>query len=98
MTAENNFTLAEFNARNNAALNELIATHGVQVKRFSDDVMNAIGEAAGQVVADAAAGDPLTGRIYNSFIDFRRNAIAWSRFSDQAFWEARLLPFRYERT
>ncbi len=96
--AENNFTLAEFNARNNAALNELVSTHGVQVKRFGDDVMNAIGNAAGQVVADAAAGDPLTQRIYDSFIDFRKNAIAWSRLSDQAFWEARLLPFQYERT
>ena len=96
--AENNFTLAEFNARNNASLNELVSTHGVQVKRFSNDVMNAIGNAAGQVVADAAAGDPLTQRIYDSFIDFRKNAIAWSRLSDQAFWEARLLPFQYERT
>ncbi len=96
--AENNFTLAEFNARNNASLNELVSTHGVEVRRFSNDVMNAIGNAAGQVVADAAAGDPLTQRIYDSFIEFRRNAIAWSRLSDQAFWEARLLPFQYERT
>ena len=98
MAAENNFTLAEFTARNNDSLNELVSKHGVQVRRFSDDVMNAIGAASGQVVADAAAGDPLTQRVYDSFIQFRRNSISWSRLSDQAFLDARLLPFQYERT
>ena len=86
------------NARNNASLKQLIDEHGVELHRFSNDVLNAIGEASGQVVADAAAGDPLTQRVYESFIDFRRNAISWSKLSDQAFLDARLLPFQYERT
>jgi TRAP-type mannitol/chloroaromatic compound transport system substrate-binding protein len=97
MAAENNFTLAEFNTRNNTSLKTLVSQHGVQVRRFSNDVMNAIGEVSGEVVAEAAGSDAITKKVYDSFIAFRRNAIAWSKLSDQAYWNARLLPFKYDR-
>ena len=93
--ADNSFTLAEFNARNNDALVTLRTKHKVQVKKFSNPVLQAIGEASGQVVATAAAGDPTTKKVFDSFIGFRKKAIAWSKFADQAFWDARLLPFKY---
>ncbi len=95
MAAENSMSLAEFNARNNDALDTLRTKHGVQLRQFSDDVLNAIGEASGQVVAEAAAGDAMTRKVYDSFLAFRKKAIAWSRLSDQAYWNARLLPFKY---
>ena len=98
MAAENNFTLAEFNARNNASLKTLVSQHGVQVRRFSNDVMNEIGGSSGEVVAEAAGADAITKKVYDSFIAFRRNAIGWSKLSDQAYWNARLLPFKYERS
>ncbi|SDG89566.1 TRAP transporter substrate-binding protein [Roseospirillum parvum] len=95
MIAENNFTLAEFTARNGDALNTLINQHGVELRKFSDDVMKAIGQASGEVVAEAAAGDAMTGRVYDSFVKFRKMAISWSKLADQAYWNARLLPFNY---
>lgn len=97
MAAENNYTLAEFNANNGAALTTLINEHGVQLKKFSNDVLNAIGAASGDVVAAVADEGGITKRIYDSFIAYRRSAIAWSKLSDQAYWNARLLPFKYER-
>ncbi len=95
MAAENNFTLAEFNARNNDSLEVLKTKHGVEVRKFSDSILNAIGEASGHVVAEAAASDDITKRVYDSFIAFRKKAISWSKLSDQAYWDARLLPFKY---
>ena len=95
MAAENNTTLAEFNARNNDSLDVLRNKHKVQLRKFSDPVLNAIGEASGRVVAEAAASDPMTQKVYDSFIAFRKKAIAWSKISDQAYWDARLLPFKY---
>ncbi len=93
--AENDFMLAEFNARNNDALAVLRSKHGVKLRRFSDSTLLAIGAAAGVVVSEVGASDVFTGGVYDSFIDFRKKSIAWSKLSDQAFWKARLLPFKY---
>ena len=95
MSAENDVTLAEFNARNNDALSTLINRHKVKVRRFSDQVMNTIGKSAGEVVTGVGAGDPDTQKVLDSFLKFRKQAIAWSKLSDQAYWNARLLPFKY---
>ena len=62
--AENSYVLAEFNARNSDALETLINEHGVQVRRVSDEMLNALGEASGQVVAEVGAeGRPHTARL-----------------------------------
>jgi TRAP-type mannitol/chloroaromatic compound transport system substrate-binding protein len=93
--AENNLTLAEFNARNNDALDTLKKKHNVQLRKFSDTVIKAIGEISGQVVAEAGKGDAATEKVYASFIDFRRKAISWSQLAEQAYGVARSLPFKY---
>ena len=95
MAATNAMTLAEFNARNSGALDTLVKKHGVQVRRFTNQMLQAIGEASGQVVAEAGASDAMTRKVYDSFIKARKKSIAWSKLSDQAYWNARLLPFKY---
>ena len=95
MSAENDFTLAEFNTRNNGSLEVLINKHKVKVRKFSDTVMNNIGKASGEVVRAAGSGDKTTQAVLDSFLKFRKSAIAWSKLSDQAYWNARLLPFKY---
>ena len=86
---------AEFAARNAAALRVLRKQHGVTARTFPRELLNAVGAAAGEVVAEVGQSDPLAGRIYESFISFRRAAISWSRLTDHAFVSARSLPFRY---
>ena len=50
----------EFTAKNNAALDTLVNKHGVKLRQFSDEVVNAIGAAAGDVMAaDSSPGCPL---------------------------------------
>jgi TRAP-type mannitol/chloroaromatic compound transport system substrate-binding protein len=93
--AENNVLLAEYNARNTESLETLINEHGVQLRRMPTDLLNAIGEQSGQVIAEVGAEGGISKRVYDSFIAFRRNAIAWTRISEQAFADARLLPFTY---
>ncbi|MBB4267015.1 TRAP transporter substrate-binding protein [Roseospira visakhapatnamensis] len=93
--AENDYTLAEFNTRNGDALATLVNEHGVELRKFSDDIMKAIGDAAGEVVAEVAAEDPMTKKVYDSFIDFRTKAVGWARIADQAYWTARELPYAY---
>lgn len=95
MAAENNATLAEFNARNNDALDTLTDKHKVILRKFDEKTLNAIGEASGDVVSATASEGGITKEVYDSFIKFRKKAIAWSKISDQAYWNARILPFKY---
>ena len=83
--AENNYGYAEFNANNTQALNTLINRHGVKLHQFSDTIYKAMGEAAKDVLASTGAADPLTKKVYNSFMAFRRKAVAWTKLSDQTY-------------
>lgn len=87
--AENNYGYAEFNANNSAALDTLINKHGVQVHEMPDDVFKAIGEASRDVLADAAKKDPLTKKVHDSFMAYRKNAIGWSKLSDRGYMDKR---------
>ncbi|MEH6402712.1 MAG: TRAP transporter substrate-binding protein [Sneathiella sp.] len=93
--AENNYMYAEFNARNGDALKTLVTKHGVTVRKTSDDILNALGAASGQVMADVANTDKITRKVYDSFIKFRKNAISMAKYSDEAYSKARRLPFKY---
>ena len=95
--AQNADTYAEFDANNSGALDTLLSKHGVQLRRFSDDVLQAIGEAAGAVVAEAGESDGMTKKVYDSFMAYRKNAIGWGKLADVAYAQARSLPFSYSK-
>jgi len=94
-TAVNQLVLSEFTARNNAALKTLVEKHGVEVRKFPDSLLNRLGGLSGQVMDDLASKDPLSREVMDSILAFRKDAIAWSKLSEQAFLTARLLPFTY---
>lgn len=89
--AENDYGLAEFNAKNSAALYTLVNKHGVRVHEFSDDMFKAIGTVARDVVATAGNADPLTRKVYKSFMDFRKLAMGWATLSEQTYLVKRAL-------
>ena len=93
--AENAIGMAEFNARNGEALDALINQHGVQLRRFSDRLLNEIGKNCGEVITEVGHSDATTKAAYKSFLKSRKESIGWSRLGDQAYGEARLLPFKY---
>ncbi len=86
---------AEFNARNMGSLNVLLTKHGVQLHRYPDAMLIEIGEVAGQVVAAIGASSPMAQRVYDSYIAYRKQAIAWAKIGEQGYMNARLLPFKY---
>ena len=95
--AEVERTLAEFNARNNGALNTLINTHKVTVKKFPDSVLDGLGALSGDVLRDLSEQNTLSQEVMNSILDFRAQSISYGKFSEQAFYNARSLPFKYVR-
>ena len=89
--AENNLDLAEYMANNAKALDILVNKHNVQLHEFSDEFYKAAGKVAKDVVAKAGSGDDLAKRIYESYSNFRKLAMQWSKYSDQSYMNKRAL-------
>jgi TRAP-type mannitol/chloroaromatic compound transport system substrate-binding protein len=92
-------TLAEFNARSGPALRTLVQDHGVIVRGLPEDVLMACGEKANEVLNEIHAGDRspdrIVQRIIEDFLAFRKDIIPWSRIGEQAYMNARQLPFEF---
>ncbi len=93
--ATNQAVLSEFVARNNSSLRTLIEEHGVILKKFPDEVLRGLGELSGEVMADLASQDPLSRKVMNSLLEFRKDAVGWTNLSESAFAAARALDFEY---
>jgi TRAP-type mannitol/chloroaromatic compound transport system substrate-binding protein len=86
---------ADINAHNADSLRVLVEQHGVELRRFNDDLLKEIGRVSGEVVAELASSDPLTQRVYDSYMEFRSQSIGWAAIADQDYYNARSLPFQY---
>ena len=86
---ENDVMMAEYNAKNGAALASLIKNHGVKLRQFSDDIYDSFGEASDEVFADVEKHSPLAKEIHASFVKGRADIGAWAKISDQAYVQQR---------
>jgi TRAP-type mannitol/chloroaromatic compound transport system substrate-binding protein len=82
---ENAATMAETNANNGAYLNKLINEHGVELREFSDEVYDAFGEAAQEVLEEAMDHSELSKKIFESVITARKDIGSWMAISDVAY-------------
>ena len=63
----------EFNARNQGSLDTLIDKHGVILRRYPDELLAEFNRASKDVIADMAAGDPMTKRVYESYSAYQKD-------------------------
>lgn len=87
--AVNDAMLAEYTARNQAALEQLRDVHGVDFRPLPEDVLAALRRASDQALEEIAAADPMAGRVYESVRAFRARARAWHEVSEVAYYRAR---------
>jgi len=85
----NNDMLAEYTARNNAALNTLVNKHKVDVRKYPDDVLKKLSGLSDSVVAEIANKDKMSNEIFTSYKKFRDNVVAYHKISEQAYLTAR---------
>ncbi|MDG2466369.1 MAG: TRAP transporter substrate-binding protein [Alphaproteobacteria bacterium] len=69
--SENANMMAEYNAKNGAALIRLQKEQGVEVKAFNDEVYAAFGRGASEVFAEVVEHSDLARRIHESFLNAR---------------------------
>ncbi|MCH2395913.1 TRAP transporter substrate-binding protein [Oceanibaculum sp.] len=94
--AENELMVAEFNQRSGPALQTLIRDHGVQLKQFSRDILEAFGTKSGELMEELlASSDPMVKKIAEEYLKARRLLMSYTRITEQGYTNARSLPFKY---
>ena len=89
--AETTRSLAEFNAENIKSLNLLRADGRIKILRFNDDLIRTFGKLSKEVLADTAAKDPLTRRVYDSYMAFLAGVMDWGELSETGYRDTRRL-------
>ena len=73
---------SEYNAKNGEFLAKLVNEQGVQLRKFSDDVADAFGEAAEEVFAETREHSDLARRIDDSYRQALRTVGSWLTIAD----------------
>jgi len=89
--AVNQDMLDDYTARNNAALNELVNTHGVELRQLPDDVLAELNRVTDQVLDEIAESDPMFKKVYASQKAFKTEAMQYHKISEEAYYRAREL-------
>ncbi|MGF1527778.1 MAG: TRAP transporter substrate-binding protein [Candidatus Competibacterales bacterium] len=90
--------LTEYNTNHARALRELVDQHDVQVRQVPEDVLVALGNAAGGLMEELRGNDDaLVQRIVESFLSYRTFAVDYARYAENGVMNARNLPFDYPR-
>jgi len=87
--AVNHQMLSEFMARNVQALDILVNRHGVELRRFPNEVLEGLRRASGNTLDGLAAGDPLAARILKSYREFQQGVSGWQAISEGSYLSAR---------
>ena len=86
----------EYSTKHAQALEQLVANEGVMVRKLPDDVLVAMGDAAGEVVAELREdGDELVRRIVESFLAYRASIARYMVYADNGQMNARALDYEY---
>jgi len=81
---EADYVIGEFAARNQQALKTLTEEHGIEVRRFPDDVLATLRRLSIEVMEALAASDADLGRVYRSYRSYADSIGAWHEISEGA--------------
>jgi len=70
-------------------MQKLINEHGVTLRKYSDELITAIGKRSGELLPELASKSKDATELYNNIIDFRKTMLTWSSHSEGAYLSAR---------
>ena len=86
----------EYTTKHAEALRQLVDDQGVVVRKLPDEVMIAMGNAAGEVIGELREDDDaLVRRIVESFLAYRALMMDYMPYADDGQRTARQLPYEY---
>ena len=88
--AANTDMLAEYTARNNFALRELVDNQNVELRPLPQDVLDVFREISYKMISEIPSDDDeLSQRIYDSYNAYRKGVISYHQISERAFINVR---------
>ena len=87
--AVNNDLLAEYTAKNNNALRELLDVHEVELRPLPADVLRELYKISNEVIAEIPGDEELAKRIYDSYVNYRDAVVAYQDIAERAYVNAR---------
>ncbi|WP_444678910.1 TRAP transporter substrate-binding protein [Halomonas sp. E19] len=87
--ASNLAMISEFAFRNAQALDTLVTEHGVQLRTFPEDVMQALYDASQQVIQNQIDNDPDSKKVYESYVAFQKVVRPFSDIGEFSYLKAR---------
>jgi TRAP-type mannitol/chloroaromatic compound transport system substrate-binding protein len=83
----NLWSLSQFEARNGAALLELINQHHVDLVRFPESVLNSLRKLSQEVLEEEAAKDAESKKVNEAFKKFQKQVGTWGTVSEKAYYD-----------
>ncbi len=87
--AVNQDMLDEYTASNNGALVELIEHHGVDLRKFPEDVTDSLRDISFQMYDEMAEKDPVFAKVYQSYKAYMDGARKYHALSEEAYYKIR---------
>lgn len=84
-------TLADFTYHNAVSLEPLVRDHGVELRRFSDEILKVMAGYSRDVVEELGQATPMTAKVHASFKPFLTQARAYAPRAEGGFLDARQL-------
>ena len=78
-------TMAEYNAKNGAALDRLVNENGVKLEKFNDKVYDAFAKGAAEVFDEVQQHSALAQKVHAAFVKGRKEIGAWTNLSDSPY-------------
>ena len=85
-------SLSDFTYNNGVALRKLLDEHGVELRRYPDDVLNHLNEISDALMLEMADESELMGRIYASYREYTDIVRPWTNISERTLLNLRPNP------
>ena len=79
------YTLSKYDVEEPLAMRRLIQDHGVILRQYSDDILDAAWRESNAYLEEQAADEPIFGEVYESWSAFRSEAFRYSASNELAY-------------
>lgn len=83
----NNWMLSEFEFKNALFLDKLVQEEKVDIRPFPQEVLTQLRTYTDEIIDELTAEDAFAQKVYNSYSKFRQQAEAWSKLTEEAYYE-----------